>query len=214
MIPEDQEAIERIALTAAAPWGFALGGGRALLAHGLAGRPSEGVHLFTVDDSAVRPAAETVMDALAEAGFSVWEVGDETDLFDDLADILIELTVSGRDGAAMPVSLGVQPLSRPPVELAVGPVTDLEDLAAIKVAAMVNRAEIRDFVDVAAFLRRFDRKRLLELVATVDPELTAEDFAACVRQLDGYPDFPFRRYDADPAVVRAAFADWPRDQPD
>ncbi|MEV0270671.1 nucleotidyl transferase AbiEii/AbiGii toxin family protein [Hamadaea sp. NPDC050747] len=211
MTPAEQAAIERIALTTAAPWGFALGGGRALLAYGVTERPSEGVDLFTVDDSSVRPAAEAVMDALAEAGFSVWEVGDETDLFDDLADILIELTVSGHDGASMPVSLGVQPRSLPPVDLGAGPVTPLEDLAAIKVAAMVNRAEVRDFIDVAAFLRRFDRDQLLALVTAVDPALTADDYAACVRQLDCCPDERIRRYGADPLAVRAAFADWPRD---
>ncbi|MEV6969130.1 nucleotidyl transferase AbiEii/AbiGii toxin family protein [Hamadaea sp. NPDC051192] len=211
MTPAEQEAIERIALATAAPWGFALGGGRALLAHGVTRRPSEGVDLFTVDDTAVRPAAEAVMDALADAGFSVWEVGDESDLFDDLADILIELAVIGDDGASTPVSLGVQPRSLPPVDLGAGPVTPVEDLAAIKVAAMVNRAEIRDFIDVASFLRRFDRDRLLDLVNTVDPALTAEDYAACVRQLDGCRDEQIRRYGADPAGVRAAFADWPRD---
>jgi len=204
------DAVERIALTAAAPWDFALGGGRALIAHGLSHRPSENVDLFTVTEPAVRPAAEAVMDALAEAGFSVWEVGDETDLFDDLADVLIELTVSDHAGDSVLVSLGVQPRSRPPADLAVGPVTQLEDLAAIKVAAMVNRAEVRDFIDVAALQERFSRARLLELAETVEPGFTDEDYAACIGQLDGYADVVFRPYDADPAAVRAAFTGWPR----
>jgi hypothetical protein len=208
--PAERAAIEQIALSTAAPWGFALGGGRALIAHGLSDRPTEDVDLFTVDETAVRPAAEAVMDALAAAGFSAWEVGTDTDLFDDLADILIELAVSGHDGESMPVSMGVQPRSLPLVDLTVGPVTQLEDLAASKVSAMVNRAEIRDFIDVAIFLEHFDRARLLDLAGRVDTGLTAEDYAACMRQLDAYPDALFRRYLAEPAAVRAAFTEWPR----
>jgi hypothetical protein len=210
MTPADQLAIERIALAAAAPWQFALGGGRALIAYGLIDRPTLDIDLFTTDETAVRPAAEAVMDALDAAGFPVWEVGLDSDLFDDLADLFIELAVSGHDGDSMPLSLGVQPRFQPPLNLAVGPVTRLEDLAASKVSALVNRAEVRDFIDVAVFLEHFARPRLLELAARVDPGLTSEDYAACMRQLDAYSDELFQRYAADPAAVRAAFAQWPR----
>ena len=211
MTPADQATIERIALAAAAPWQFALGGGRALIAYGLIDRPTQDIDLFTTDETAVRPAAEAVMDALDAAGFPAWEVGLDSDLFDDLADLFIELAVSGHDGDSMPLSLAIQPRFQPPLKMAIGPVTRLEDLAASKVSALVNRAEVRDFIDVAMFLEHLDRPRLLELAARVDPGLAPEDYAACMRQLDAYPDGLFRRYAVDASTVRAAFAQWPRE---
>jgi hypothetical protein len=114
------------------------------------------------------------------------------------------------DGLVIPVSLGVQPRSQPAVVLAVGPVIHLADLAAGKVSAMANRAEVRDFIDVAALHERFSREQLLALAADVDPGLTAEDYAAAIRQLAAYPDTLFARYGADAAAIRAAFNGWPR----
>jgi hypothetical protein len=73
---------------------------------------------------------------------------------------------------------------------------------------MANRAEARDFIDVAALQQRIPRRRLLDLAREVDPGLTDEDFAASVRLLSAYPDMAFERYGADAAAVRAAFADW------
>src|SRR5262249_1999518 len=77
-----------------------------------------------------------------------------------------------------------------------------------KVAAMANRAEAKDFVDVAALQDRFGPERLRQLASEVDPGLTDEDYSAAVRQLAAYADDDLRRYGADPARVRAAFGSW------
>jgi hypothetical protein len=48
--------VASIALAAAARFGFALGGGNALLAHGLTTRPTQDVDLFTDQDQGVEAA--------------------------------------------------------------------------------------------------------------------------------------------------------------
>lgn len=204
--------VVRIALEAAQPWDFALGGGLALLAHGVVDRPTLDVDLFTADETGVRDAASAVAEALLEAGYEATEVEVEPDLaglIEGLDSAMVELEVVTPGGLVIPVSLGVQPRSQPVVALEIGAVIHLADLAASKVAAMANRAEVRDFIDVAALQQRFPRERLLALTQAVEPGLTDEDYAAAVRQLAAYPDALFTRYGADAATVRAAFADWP-----
>jgi hypothetical protein len=213
MTPDAFEAVIRVALAAAQPWDFALGGGLALLAHGVVDRPTFDVDLFTADDRGVRDAASAVAEALLEEGYEVGEVEVESDLaglIEGFDSAMVELEVVTPDGLVIPVSLGVQPRSQPAVALAVGPVIHLADLAAGKVSAMANRAEVRDFIDVAALHERFSREQLLALAADVDPGLTAEDYAAAIRQLAAYPDTLFARYGADAAAIRAAFNGWPR----
>ena len=58
-----------IALRAAAPHGFALGGGNALIAHGLIDRPTQDVNVFSNEEGGVEAAADAVGAALREAGF-------------------------------------------------------------------------------------------------------------------------------------------------
>lgn len=58
-----------VALAAAREHGFALGGGNALLAHGVISRPTQDVDLFTDQESGVQAAAGAVEAALRGAGF-------------------------------------------------------------------------------------------------------------------------------------------------
>ena len=53
----------------------------------------------------------------------------------------------------------------------------MQDLMARKVAALVNRAEERDFVDVAVFLADHDIDTLLAMARAVDPAMDDEDVA-------------------------------------
>ena len=58
-----------IALRAAAPHGFALGGGNALIAHGVIERPTEDVDVFSDMQGGVEAAADAVEAALRDVGF-------------------------------------------------------------------------------------------------------------------------------------------------
>lgn len=77
----------------------------------------------------------------------------------------------------------------------------------------IDRAEMRDFVDVAAFLADRSLIALLDLARTVDPGLFDEDVTAAGRRLDQTPDRAFAAYGLDAeqvAQLRARFGAWPR----
>jgi hypothetical protein len=149
-----------IALSAAAEHGFALGGGNALLAHGLTTRPTLDVDLFTDREDGVEAAA-----------------------------------------------------AHAPVDMEVGPVLALEDVAGGKVCALASRIEVRDYADTARMLDRYSPAQLIAFARQLDPGLTAEDFADAGRQLDRIADEEFSRYGLshhDVSVLRGKFAAWPR----
>jgi hypothetical protein len=119
---------------------------------------------------------------------------------------------AGDDGAVR-LSLGHLDRTMSPVVLDVGPAMAMPDLIAWKVAALVNRAEERDFVDVAEFLADHDAGTLLRMARRVDPALEEEDVTRAGRRLDRTPDSAFARYRLSPAQVdllRSRFARWPR----
>ena len=86
-----------VALRAAARYGFALGGGNALIAHGVIDRPTADVDLFTDREHGVAPAADAVEAALARAGYSA-ERQDKTaglaEVFEGMGDGLAEWIVT------------------------------------------------------------------------------------------------------------------------
>ncbi len=103
--------------------------------------------------------------------------------------------------------------NRGPVTMDVGPVLDLEDLAAWKTVALASRAEPRDYADIAACLDRYTVDQLISLAKRLDPGLDSRDLADAGRRLDRLPDRIFARYGLAPpdvAEIREKFADWPR----
>jgi hypothetical protein len=117
------------------------------------------------------------------------------------------------DDGAVRLSLGHLDRTLKPVVLQVGPVMAMPDLIAWKVAALVNRAEVRDFVDVARFLADRQADALLRMARQVDPALEDEDVARAGRRLDRTPDRVFAPYGLGPAEIgrlRSRFVAWPR----
>jgi predicted nucleotidyltransferase component of viral defense system len=200
--------VARIALTVARTHGFVLGGGVAWVVNGLVQRPTEDIDLFTDTDGGVAAAAGKVSDALTAAGYAVErEAADE--LFDGMAADIQEFTVA--DGPrALRLTLCRLDRHRAPVVMDVGPVMHLDDLVATKVAALVNRREVRDFIDVAAALSRYSLERVLELAHAADPALDPDDVADAGRYLDRLDDSRFAVYGVDAAQVRRRLTGWPR----
>lgn len=100
------------------------------------------------------------------------------------------------------------------VPLEFGPVLHLDDAVGSKTTALLGRALPRDFIDVAAALDRYPRRRLLELAFTRGRGLRAADAALAARQLDRLDDDQFRPYQLtghDVTAVRDRFSSWPRD---
>lgn len=205
----------RAALDVARRHGFALGGGLALVLHGVVDRPTEDVDVFTDLDGGVEAAAGLVEAALGQAGFTVVRVADPSELsavIEGLDRYIVEWELRhGPD--ALRLSLSCQARLHAPVVMDVGPVIDVADLLAWKVAALVGRARERDYIDVAAVLDRYRPEQLLTMARRVDPGLEDEDVPRVGRRLDRLPDEAFAPYRLDaPAValLRTRFATWPR----
>lgn len=201
---------------AAAGHGFALGGGNALLAHGLTTRPTQDVDLFTDQEHGVEAAASAVEAALAAAGLRAErqdEAADLADLFPGLGQGLAEWTVITPGGQQTVLQMAYFDRSRAPVEMEVGPVLALEDVAGGKICALASRVEIRDYADTARMLDLYSPAQLTGFAHRLDPGLTADDFADAAKQLDRMPDEDFSRYGLskqDVTALRTKFEVWPR----
>ena len=90
----------------------------------------------------------------------------------------------------------------------------IDDAVASEVTAMIGRDLRRDYIDVAAALRRYERHDVLRLAFHRDPGLRVLDVSHCMQLLDRLPDAPFGDYgltDDDVRQVRRGLQDWPRD---
>ena len=91
-------------------YGFVLGGGLALILHGVVNRPTEDIDLFGPDTTSVAEAAAAVRVALQEAGIRVVEEVADSDLaavIDGMDSFMAEMIAypDQKDGAVR-VSLG------------------------------------------------------------------------------------------------------------
>jgi hypothetical protein len=208
--------VAAIALRAAARHGFALGGGNALMAHGVVDRFTADVDLFTDEEASVTAAAESVEKALRGAGFGAErrdKPGGLGDIFYGLGDGLAEWIVTAPGGEQMMLQMAYFDRARRPVVMEIGPVLDLEDVVGGKACALASRVEPRDYVDIAAALERYSREQIVGFARRLDPGLTDRDFAEAAERLDQWGDGVFASFGLGPdevAELRERFAAWPR----
>jgi Nucleotidyl transferase AbiEii toxin, Type IV TA system len=208
--------VTTVALRAAARFGFALGGGNALIAHGLITRPTQDVDLFTNEETGVGAAADSVEAALHAAGFAAEREDKITglaDLFEGMDEGLAEWTVTAPDGQRTMLQMAYFDRAAQPVTMDVGPVLNLEDVIGGKVCALAGRAEPRDYIDTAAALKLYRIDQVIALARRLDPGLDDRDFADAGRRLDRWGDAifaPFGLSTEDVAALREAFTGWPR----
>ena len=215
-LTELHHRVATVALRVAHRYGFALGGGNALIAHGLITRPTQDVDLFTNEEAGVEAAAGSVEAALRNAGFETERedaAAGLSDMFEGMDEGLAEWTVTASDGQQIMLQMAYFDRTRQPVTMDVGPVLSLEDVVGGKVCALAGRAEPRDYIDTAAALRRYSIEQVIGFARRLDPGLEDRDFADAARRLDRWGDAifaPFGLAAADVVRLRAAFADWPR----
>jgi Nucleotidyl transferase AbiEii toxin, Type IV TA system len=211
-----QRQVATIALKVAAEHGFVLGGGNALILHGIVDRYTADVDLVTDRTKGVKAAAGAVEDALRAAGFKAERQNRDSrlnEVFYGFEDGLIEWTVTGPDDQQTVLQIAHFDRNRNPVPMDVGPVLNPLDAIASKVRAFVTRAEERDAIDVAAALETYTVSQLIDLARQLEPGLEDEDFADAGRRLDRLSDKVFARYELGPedvAQLRKRFAAWPR----
>ena len=103
LMPVDElhREVAAIALRAAARHGFALGGGNALIAHGIIDRPTDDVDLFSDQEAGVVAAADAVEAALRDAGFQAErqdKTGGLADIFEGMGEGLAEWIITAPGG--------------------------------------------------------------------------------------------------------------------
>jgi hypothetical protein len=215
-LDELHRRVATVALRVANRYGFALGGGNALIAHGLITRPTQDVDLFTNEEAGVGAAAGSVEAALQEAGFAAERedtAAGLSDIFEGMDEGLAEWTVTAPDGQRMMLQMAYFDRARQPVTMDVGPVLSLEDVVGGKVCALAGRAEPRDYIDTAAALERYSIQDAIRFARRLDPGLEDRDFADAARRLDRWGDAVFDAYGlsaGDVTALREAFRDWPR----
>jgi hypothetical protein len=229
---ESHEDVARIALSATAGrYEVALGGGNALHVHGVSYRPTEDIDLFCRREMQVRPAADAIADALETKGYSRQAEdredeedgedkgpGDLVDWWPDLGEGLVDMVVRVPGTSELVQVQAAHFEFGPAVESDLGPVLALDDVAAWKAHAAINRGAPRDLVDIAALLRHgYSIEQLLALVRQKDPGTHPEDIADVGRRLDKMRDRRLEEHiegsGLDPASIRALFKEWPRKAP-
>ena len=214
-LSDEHRRVIAVAL-AAAGHGFALGGGNALLAHGMTTRPTQDVDLFTDQEDGVQAAGDAVESALLSAGFHVDrgdQAGELTDIFPGMGEGLAEWLLTSPQGEQTTLQMAYFTRTRDPIPTELGPVLAVEDVAGGKVCALASRVEPRDYLDTARLLERYTPAALIALARRLDPGLTARDFADAGRHLDDIDNDAFTRYGLDQneiAAVREGFTVWPR----
>ena len=167
-----QQQIAQIALALPQAHTLALaGGGGAMIAHGLVDCVTHDVDLFTeIDSNEAVEVATTLRCALLSAGLEITPAArpPHTNRFvaHDPRTSLSCVVEIFPDGGRL----------HPTVTLELGAALHLDDLAADKVLALWGRAEVRDYIDVAALLNHFSRGQLLQLAAEKDAGFTPATF--------------------------------------
>ena len=184
--------------------GFLLAGGGALIAQGLVDRSTEDLDFFASRRRGDVPlAAEALARALRDRGWTVESrrTGPE---FRRLA-----IGRSGADGGELSVDLGIDsPPDGPPTGTVAGPTLSAHDLAVRKVLALFGRAEARDFVDVYAICRRFDRDELLKAASDSDGGFEMQVFAQMMKSHRRLRDEDFPSAPVPLVDLRGYFDDW------
>lgn len=207
-VNEFHHQVAAIVLRVAAEYGFAVGGGTALIAHGIVDRYTADLDLVSPQEGAVEAAAARVEAALRAEGLQA-ERQDRTDGLidewpewqDDLGGGLGEWVITAPGGEQMVLQMACFDRSRSPVIIDAVPVLDVEDAVGWKVHAFVTRVEPRDAYDVAMALERYSVEQLAGFALRVEPSLLPEEFADAARNLDATADARFARIGLTPDVI-------------
>lgn len=224
LLDDRHRDIARIALTAVGRrYGVAFAGGGALQIHDVSARRTQDVDLFVRNAKHVGKAATAVGDALTQAGYWVEVAGADEGIWEfeiypypPRAAWTDEAPYPHPDPEPDSVQLQVAHFAfTGTVTKDVGPVVTLDYLATRKAVALMERHQVRDYVDIAS-LRDAGYKipRLLEMAFAEAPYLDQEDAGDAGVHLDQVSDGRLA-LELPPGKtaqwVREALAEWPRE---
>jgi hypothetical protein len=154
-----QQRIARIVTSLPEADGFALAGGAALVLANVVERETRDLDFFGATADDVDRLLPAVRSALTADGLDV--------RVDRAHHGFVRLTVVGGE-ESMELDLAADARIRPAEPGPLGPTLSLEELAADKLLALFDRAQARDFVDVAALTNRLGFDRLCALAREKD----------------------------------------------
>jgi len=179
--------------------GFALAGGGALIARGDIDRATRDLDYFATDPGRVLELLPALNDALTAAGLEV--------TVERAADGFARLVVTDRD-ASTEIDLASDYRLMPAELTEFGPTLAVEELAIDKVLAIFDRAEPRDFADLAAVVDRWGLDHLLRRAKEKDLGFTVAEFARRLDRAATFTDDEFRVPAEQAQQVRAAVDRW------
>ena len=167
--------------------GFAVVGGGALVMRGLIDRTTRDLDYFTTPEEAetligLRDALKTTLE---QAGLDYVIVRD--------VPTFVRLEVQGEQDRCE-VDLVVDYRALPPEGSELGPTLAVKELAANKVLAVFDRAEARDFRDLAALVDQFPLNELIGLCWGQDPGFDKTRF---IEALNGFDRLDPEEFDLD-----------------
>jgi hypothetical protein len=191
--------VSQIVLRAIEPYGFALGGGYALQAHGIVDRPSKDIDTYTplMDEKLFDDAEIAIRKALEDDGLN--SVVSYRDSWFKALQVFDPATEE-----AVVVDLGYDYRENEPVLVTnLGPVLDIEDVITGKVRAFWDRQAVRDYIDIDAILQtgRWTPSDLLAALQRIRPEANAEIFAETLRSADTVDNDAYEGYHLDQEEV-------------
>ena len=170
-----QTSIARLFFGVARSRGYLLGGGGALLAHGLTSRPTQDL------DFVGSPSTEQA-DSVAEQFAQAAESSGIASRTVQRGDTFTRLVIGVDTQLVIDFAIDVPPILQP-VVTAAGPTFAPEELAARKLTALFGRAEARDFTDVFALCHVFPRTLLIERAKQIDLGFNEPDLATALRSV-------------------------------
>jgi hypothetical protein len=178
---------------------FALAGGAALIARGDIDRATRDLDYFAEDPRRVQTVLPHVVERLERDGLTV--------TVDRSSDGFARLTIADGDATTeVDLASDYRLLSAEPSRL--GPTLAGEELAIDKVLAIFDRAEPRDFADLAAVVDRWGLDHLLRRAKEKDGGFEVRYFAEKLGRVPTFADEEFRVAPDQVVGVRSAVDRW------
>ena len=195
-----QIEVAQLFFTLPASKGFLLAGGAALAAHHLTDRPTQDLDFFTSPGRGNVTAARDEFEAAVTArGWRVERIRESA--------TFCRLLVHGPPELLVDLALDSSP-GLPATATVVGPTFAPDELAGRKVVALFDRAEARDFADVYALARIYDKATLLARATAVDVGFDLQVFTAMLNTLSRFTDADIPLPAVDVVDLRRFFASW------
>ncbi|HTU76977.1 MAG TPA: nucleotidyl transferase AbiEii/AbiGii toxin family protein [Trebonia sp.] len=217
LLDDRHRDIARIALTAAGrKYGVAFAGGGALQVHDVSNRRTQDVDLFVRNAGNVAKAGRVIAAALGQAGYRVGITSADEGLWELEVYPPASLQAAQPGQSPEPVQVQVAHFAYDEtVTKDVGPVVTLDYLATRKAVAILERHQVRDYVDIASLVDAgYGVRQLLAMAFAEEPSLTPEDAGDAGVHLDRVSEARLARElppGKTPAWVRRVFEGWPRD---